>query len=158
MSKSLHTSYTVTNITLSKMSGINEWDGKKLGSWVTVSLSVAGYTLTILLSFPTASLKLHICLQCTFVEVKCTKGRWLSALAGAAGRGLTGPGSRLAGISWGERGQSLRLIWDSSLLAIPAIITLPGPGYNQKLCITTASRLLWLVGEFESFLCCIDQM
>ena len=48
MSKSLHTSYTVTNITLSKMSGINEWDGKKLGFWMTFSLPVTGYALTSL--------------------------------------------------------------------------------------------------------------
>ena len=39
---------------------------------------------------PNCVFKLNISLQCTFFEVNCTKGRWLSAVAGAAGRGLTG--------------------------------------------------------------------
>ena len=116
------TSYTVTNLTLSKMSGINEWDGKKLGFWMTFSLPVTGYALTKLLSFSTVSSKLNISLQCTFVEVNCTKGRWLSALAGAAGRGLTGAGLE-TGISWELGRAESGIIWDSSLLAIPAIIT-----------------------------------
>ena len=78
------------------MSGMNEWYGKKLGSWVTFSLSAKGYALTIMLSFPTASYKLYNSLPCPLVEVQMYKRadgsqRWLE---------LPGRDWRLAGISW----------------------------------------------------------